>query len=106
VCQNIGNCRDCFGATHGVADFFMVVAICAEMWAVMAPTLPRCPGLDGPCGGVHGSPREVGLVRAALVALKDNRNPDAKDRIVHSERDLGMSPGAVQVWFHEDRKSI
>jgi integrase/recombinase XerD len=36
-------------------------------------------------------------LRAALVALNDKRNPDAKDRIVHSERDLGMSPGAVQV---------
>jgi integrase/recombinase XerD len=25
---------------------------------------------------------------------------DAKDRIIHSERDAGMSAGAVQVWFH------
>jgi hypothetical protein len=39
-------------------------------------------------------------LRVALVALNDKRNSDARDRIVHSERDLGMSPGAVQVWFH------
>jgi len=40
-------------------------------------------------------------LREALVALKATRNdPDATDRIIHSERDVGMSPGAVQVWFH------
>lgn len=40
-------------------------------------------------------------LRAALVALKATRNnPDAEDRIIHSERDAGMSPGSVQVWFH------
>jgi len=36
----------------------------------------------------------------ALAALKATRNVDAADRIIHSERDIGMSPGAVQVWFH------
>src|SRR5712675_2407621 len=39
-------------------------------------------------------------LRDALVALKATRNVDAADRIIHSERDIGMSPGAVQVWFH------
>jgi integrase/recombinase XerD len=40
-------------------------------------------------------------LRAALVALKAARNaPEPTDRISHSERDAGMSPGAVQVWFH------
>jgi integrase/recombinase XerD len=40
-------------------------------------------------------------LRAALVALKVTRNGvEATDRIIHSERDAGMSPGAVQVWFH------
>ncbi len=40
-------------------------------------------------------------LRVALVALKATRNdPEATDRIIHSERDIGMSPGAVQVWFH------
>jgi integrase len=40
-------------------------------------------------------------LRAALVALKVTRNaPEAADRIIHSQRDIGMSPGAVQVWFH------
>lgn len=47
--------------------------------------------------------REVPLnrdLRAALVALKAKRSPEPGDRIVHSERDAGMSPGAVTVWFH------
>jgi integrase len=39
-------------------------------------------------------------LRASLVALKATRNVDATDRVIHSERDAGMSPGAVQVWFH------
>jgi integrase len=39
-------------------------------------------------------------LREALIALKATRNFDANDRIIHSERDLGLSPGAVQVWFH------
>jgi integrase len=40
-------------------------------------------------------------LRAALIALHATRNaPEASDRIIHSERGLGMSPGAVQVWFH------
>jgi hypothetical protein len=32
--------------------------------------------------------------------LRPDRNPDPKDHIIHSERDVGMSAGAVQVWFH------
>jgi site-specific recombinase XerD len=37
----------------------------------------------------------------APLALKATRNaPEASDRIIHSERDAGLSPGAVQVWFH------
>src|SRR5262249_56907567 len=40
-------------------------------------------------------------LRAALIVLKATRNaPEAGDRIIHSERDAGMAPGAVQVWFH------
>jgi integrase len=39
-------------------------------------------------------------LRDALAALYADRKPDAKDRIIHSERDAGMSAGAVQVWFH------
>jgi integrase len=40
-------------------------------------------------------------LRDALAALKAARNGvEASDRIIHSERDIGMSPGAVQVWFH------
>ena len=39
-------------------------------------------------------------LRDALVALQAVRNPDPADYIIHSERDAGMSPGAVQVWFH------
>jgi len=39
-------------------------------------------------------------LRAALIALHAIRKPEHGDRIIHSERDAGMSPGAVQVWFH------
>src|SRR6266853_1965435 len=40
-------------------------------------------------------------LRAALDALKATRNgAEPGDRIIHSERAAGMSPGAVQVWFH------
>jgi hypothetical protein len=40
-------------------------------------------------------------LRQALVDLKATRNaPEASDRIIHSERDAGMSPGTVTVWFH------
>jgi integrase len=39
-------------------------------------------------------------LRDALRKLHDHRNPDPKDHIIHSERDAGMSAGAVQVWFH------
>src|SRR3984957_8654590 len=43
----------------------------------------------------------AGVPRDALVALKATRNGvEPGDRIIHSERDIGMSPGAVQVWFH------
>ena len=45
-------------------------------------------------------------LRDALVALKATRNVDAGDRIIHSERDLGMSPVAVQVWFHRLFQSL
>jgi integrase/recombinase XerD len=46
-------------------------------------------------------------LRAALVALKARRNdPEATDRIIHSERDIGMSAGAVQVWFHRLYESL
>jgi integrase len=58
--------------------------------------------VNGASKGKNGG-RTVPLnkeLRAALVALKDTRNADAEDRIIHSERDAGMSPGAVQVWFH------
>jgi integrase len=46
-------------------------------------------------------------LRAALVALKATRNGvEPGDRIIHSERDIGMSPGAVQVWFHRLYESL
>lgn len=46
-------------------------------------------------------------LRSGLVALKETRNGvEAADRIIHSERDLGMSPGAVQVWFHRLYKEL
>lgn len=45
-------------------------------------------------------------LRAALIALKARRNAEPEDRIIHSERDAGMSPGAVQVWFHRLYESL
>jgi integrase len=46
-------------------------------------------------------------LREALVALKATRNaPEPSDRLIHSERDIGMSPGAVQVWFHRLYESL
>jgi integrase len=45
-------------------------------------------------------------LRDALIALKATRNVEASDRIIHSERDIGMSPGAVQVWFHRLYQSL
>lgn len=45
-------------------------------------------------------------LRAALAALKATRNVDARDRIIHSERDIGLSPVAVQVWFHRHYQSL
>jgi integrase len=38
--------------------------------------------------------KEIALATCAI------RKPEHGDRIIHSERDAGMSPGAVQVWFH------
>jgi integrase len=59
--------------------------------------------VNGASKGKNGG-RTVPLnneLREALVALKATRNaPEAVDRIIHSERDIGMSPAAVQVWFH------
>jgi integrase/recombinase XerD len=51
-------------------------------------------------GGYSG--RQVplcGALRAALQALKGDDIPDADARVVHSERDLGLSAGAIAVWF-------
>ena len=45
-------------------------------------------------------------LRSALIAFKATRNVEAGDRIIHSERDLGMSAGAVQVWFHRLYKEL
>jgi integrase/recombinase XerC len=41
-------------------------------------------------------------IKAALVALHDERGDKARLDwpIIHSERDRGLSPGAVAVWFH------
>jgi integrase len=59
--------------------------------------------LNGASKGKKGG-RTVPLnatLRDALIALKARRNGvELGDRIIHSERDIGMSPGAVQVWFH------
>ncbi len=40
-------------------------------------------------------------LRAALVDLHADRHPAPRDRISHSERGTGMSPGAVADWFHD-----
>jgi integrase len=46
-------------------------------------------------------------LRTALVALKAARNGvEPGDCIIHSERDIGMSPDAVQVWFHRLYESL
>jgi integrase len=46
-------------------------------------------------------------LRAALIALKTTRNdPEATDRIIHSERDIGLSAGAMQVWFRRLYESL
>jgi integrase/recombinase XerD len=45
-------------------------------------------------------------LREALVALRAARNVDGDDRVIHSERDLGMSAGAVQVWFHRHYQAL
>jgi len=36
-------------------------------------------------------------LRAALLALKETQTVDASDRVIFSERTIGMSPTAVQV---------
>jgi integrase/recombinase XerD len=57
---------------------------------------------DGATKGKKGG-RQVALcseLRSALNALKGDDRPDADARIIHSERDMGMSPGALKVWFH------
>src|SRR5215475_1992251 len=65
--------------------------------------------LNGASKGKKGG-RTVPLnaaLRDALIALKARRNnPEPGDRIIHSERDLGLSPGAVQVWFHRLYESL
>jgi integrase/recombinase XerD len=40
-------------------------------------------------------------LRVALVQLHADRRPVPRDRISHSERGNGMSPGAVADWFHD-----
>jgi integrase/recombinase XerD len=40
-------------------------------------------------------------LHAALVALHADRHPAPRDRISHSERGSGTSPGAVADWFHD-----
>jgi integrase/recombinase XerD len=56
--------------------------------------------LNGASKGGRTVPLNSAL-RDALIALKARRNGvEPSDRIIHSERDIGMSPGAVQVWFH------
>jgi integrase len=45
-------------------------------------------------------------LRDASIALHTIRRPEAADRIIHSERDIGMSPVAVQVWFHRLYQSL
>jgi integrase/recombinase XerD len=55
--------------------------------------------LNGASKGKKGG-RTVPLnatLRDALIVLKARRNGvEPGDRIIHSERDIGMSPGAVQ----------
>ena len=45
-------------------------------------------------------------LRDALLKLHADRNPDSSDNIIHSERDVGMSAGAVQVWFHRPYQEL
>jgi integrase len=57
---------------------------------------------DGATKGKKGG-RRVWIcseLRAALNALKGDDRPDSDARIIHSERDMGLSPGALKVWFH------
>jgi integrase len=39
-------------------------------------------------------------LRAALQALKSDDARAADARVIHSERDIGLSAGAIMVWFH------
>jgi len=41
-----------------------------------------------------------GELRAALTSLKGDDTPTADARVIHSERDMGLSAGAIAVWFH------
>jgi integrase/recombinase XerD len=52
-------------------------------------------------GGGRGIPLHPDL-KAALVALHRERGDKARPDwpVIHSERDRGLSPGAVAVWFH------
>jgi integrase/recombinase XerC len=57
---------------------------------------------DGATKGEKGG-RQVPLcveLRAALQALKGDDTPAADARVIHSERDMGLSAGAITVWFH------
>ncbi len=44
-------------------------------------------------------------LRVALVALKETRNVDADDRVIFSERTIGMSPTAEPMLEREDPKA-
>lgn len=39
-------------------------------------------------------------LRDALQALKGDDRPAANAHVIHSERDTGLSAGAIAVWFH------
>src|SRR6266481_7746469 len=41
-------------------------------------------------------------LKAALIALQEGRGDKVRSNlpVIHSERDRGLSPGAVAVWFH------
>ena len=58
-------------------------------------------------GGGRTIPMHAEL-RAALVTLKDHRREKARPDwpVIHSERDRGLSAGAVAVWFHRLYSSL
>ena len=41
-------------------------------------------------------------LKSALIALQEERGDKVRSNlpVIHSERDRGLSPGAVAVWFH------